>query len=220
MTRFAILALVALCTLGTSARASFIVTILQEGNNVVATGSGTIDTAALTFQNPSNSEALINASVGVVVLGPPLGMSNGFLVTYPGEIYYGAIGPLSFGSGGFFEGTTGGGNIVAISAAEPSIQLPGSVFVPPGYVSGASLSDSAAWDNATFSSLGLTPGTYTWTWGSGATADFFEVQIGPPSAPSAVPEPSGTALLFMALGTIGPYAWMRRRRAGAAAMAV
>jgi hypothetical protein len=38
------------------------------------------------------------------------------------------------------------------------------LLVPPGYVSETPLSDTATYYNATFSSLGVTPGTYTWTW--------------------------------------------------------
>ena len=62
--------------------------------------------------------------------------------------------------------------------------------MPQYYVSGSVLSASDTWSGQTFASLGLTPGTYTWTWGSGADADFFTMNI----EGSAVPEPSSLLL--------------------------
>jgi hypothetical protein len=44
--------------------------------------------------------------------------------------------------------------------------------VPAGYVSGTALSDSATYSGATFATLGVTPGTYVWTWGTGANQNF------------------------------------------------
>ena len=48
----------------------------------------------------------------------------------------------------------------------------------------------------TFASIGLSPGTYAWTWGSGIDADSFTVEIGP-----AVPEPASA--LSVGIGLIG-----------------
>jgi len=56
-------------------------------------------------------------------------------------------------------------------------------------------------NNATFASLGLTPGTYEWTWGSGLPNEEFILQIGG----SAVPAAGSTLGLFFLwlLGLIG-----------------
>jgi hypothetical protein len=53
-----------------------------------------------------------------------------------------------------------------------------------GYVSGHALADTMTFDNTTFTGLGVTPGTYEWTWGSGLTADSFTLQIGPVAVPA------------------------------------
>ncbi len=63
---------------------------------------------------------------------------------------------------------------------------------------------------ATFSSLGLTPGTYIWTWGSGADADSFTMNIGV----SSVPEPA--SLMMLGTGSLAILGFARRRRRASA----
>jgi len=46
------------------------------------------------------------------------------------------------------------------------------VIVPTGYVSGNALTDSMTFDNESFASLGVTPGTYVWSWGDGVNQRF------------------------------------------------
>jgi hypothetical protein len=65
-------------------------------------------------------------------------------------------------------------------------------------VSGNALLDSASYNNATFSSLGVTPGTYVWTWGPGVNQNF-TLQIGPAGVPD---EGSTIGLLFLALAAL------------------
>ena len=45
-------------------------------------------------------------------------------------------------------------------------------MVPPDYLSNAALSDTMTFDNATLAGLGVTPGTYVWTWGTGVNQNF------------------------------------------------
>jgi putative SOS response-associated peptidase YedK len=50
-----------------------------------------------------------------------------------------------------------------------------------GYASDDALGTSTdTWDNATFASLGVTPGTYVWTWGTDADQSFTRPHHCPP----------------------------------------
>ena len=71
--------------------------------------------------------------------------------------------------------------------------------------SGSLLSSSNTWTGQSFRSLGLTPGTYTWTWGAGVNADSFKMNIGT----SAVPEPASFVMLGTGAAVVLGYA--RRR---------
>ena len=119
--------------------------------------------------------------------------------------YNGISGPLSFGPGhmlgGIDEATSGTGGFVGIGGIPG---YPSALFVPENYVSGSLLIDSDTWSGQSFSSLGLTPGTYTWTWGSGADADSFTMNIG--VAP--VPEPA--SLVMLGVGACGVLGYARR----------
>ncbi|MDA8564070.1 PEP-CTERM sorting domain-containing protein, partial [Mariniblastus sp.] len=73
------------------------------------------------------------------------------------------------------------------------------IGVPPGYVSGDLLSSRAAKSNATLSSLGLTPGSFTTNFVNSGFTDSLTVNVGPVNS---VPEPS-SAIVFLALsGTL------------------
>jgi hypothetical protein len=76
-----------------------------------------------------------------------------------------------FGSGGLPKSASiGSGDLVGIQENV--------LIVPFDYSSGDQFADSAVWEAATFTSLGLTPGTDVETWGSGLTADSFTIQVG------------------------------------------
>jgi hypothetical protein len=87
---------------------------------------------------------------------------------------------MSFGTGVATFADSSIGDTVAIYSG---VQL----TVPNGYISDSPLSDSATWDFATFSSLGVTPGTYEWAWGTGANQNFVLDIVSVPEPCSIVP---------------------------------
>jgi hypothetical protein len=171
---------------------AYTVTLEQVGSNVVANGSGAINLTGLTFFGS-----------GVGVLTPGIVADFGTIIMGPGafvnvDSYYGFTGPRSFGSGEtVFRPNTSSGDAFAFEAPGPFFT--GQITVPQGYVSGTALSDSMTFNNATFASLGVTPGTYVWRWGAGANQNF-TLHIGAAGVPDGGSTVSllGCALLGLA----------------------
>jgi len=192
---YGILAVVTLLGLGiTQSARAYNVTLQQVGANVVATGSGALDFTPLSFINFVPAQAQINASGGRILTGI---FENGPLE----DLYGGSItGPTSFGSGTLTNASSATGFLVGIDG--PLDQ----VFVPEGIFNTQDLSGTATWNNATFASLGLTPGTYEWTWGTGENQNF-TLQIGPASVPDA-----GSTLSLLGFASLGLVALRRKLR--------
>jgi hypothetical protein len=182
------------------AQGAYTVTFLQHGPDVVATGSGSIDLTALgpvsTGSSASGQILSISPFPFIVTTGPVPIMSVDSYTPAPGVI----TGPTNFGSVAGGSASSGNGDLVGINNLFGGFTL----FVPVGYVSGHALSDTSTYDNATFASLGVTPGTHEWTWGTGTHADSFTLQIG------AVPEPASLSLLAMGLAGLGMVLRTRR----------
>ncbi len=172
-------------------------TLTEAGGNVVLTASGNVNTSALTPFGPGTCTmpGLILPSTGGLCSGAGIGFS-----------YLGMTGPMSFGPGAQTGGVSTSGDTVAV------IGVAGGVLLPVGYTSGSALSGTATFAGATLTSLGVTPGIYTWTFGSGASAD--SVVVVAAAAASNVPTLGEGALVLLA-GLLG---WMSlgalRRRAG------
>jgi hypothetical protein len=164
----------------------FTVTLEQMGSNVVANGSGAFNLTGLTFQGSGGANPSIGPNGGFLIVGPS---GPGSVDDYRGHI----SGPASFGSGGTTSSSGGNGNFVGIFASLFAADL----LVPQGYVSGNLLSDTSTYNNASFASLGLTPGTYEWTWGTGANQNFTLVIEAVPDGGSTV-SLLGCALLGLA----------------------
>ena len=177
------------------AHAAFTLTLTQTGGNVAANGTGTLNLTALTLLGANSEIAQIDPARAILFAGPT---SNTTVSVYDGG---GLAGPSSFGIATGANASAGTGSFVGIYGTALDL------YVPQGYVSGTALTDSATFSNATFASLGFTPGMYTYTWGTGANADSLTVT-------SVVPEPSTWVLLGLGAGLLGLT--MRRRRTNAA----
>jgi hypothetical protein len=180
-TAFASALILAASLVGTTTgpvQAAYVLTLEQEGPNVVATGSGTLDLAALSFFATEVSSPSINPTQLEILTG----------ATASFDVYETLTPPVAFGSGGFTAASAGSGDFVGVDDE--------ALAVPAAYVSGF-LSGSATFDDATLASLGVTPGVYVWTWGSGPNADSFTLDV------EAVPEPSTWAMMLIGFAGLG-----------------
>ena len=181
-------ALLALAAAPSQAHAAFVFTLTQTGGNVVLTGTGTLDTTALTPAGSGSGQPTSIYPAGGALLAGPVGSPYA-------ESYDELTGPTSFGSGSVTGPSSGSGSVVGVFSYF--------LFVPSGYVSGTPLADTDTFTGATFDSLGFKPGTYTYTWGTGADADSLTIT-------GVAPEPSTWAML--GVGAAGLGLTLRRRR--------
>jgi hypothetical protein len=188
----ALTAVAALSLFSVQLAQAYSVTLEQVGSDVVATGSGPLDLTGLTLVvTYASLPAQIFPVLGQIVTG-----SGGATDGYQGSI----SGPTSFGGVFFTFASSGSGDSVGIFRDTSTL------LVPSGYVSGTALSDSATYNNATFASLGVTPGTYVWTWGAGANQNF-TLQIGPAGVPDG-----GSTVSLLGCALLGLAALRRKLR--------
>jgi len=178
------------------ARASFTVTFAQVGPNVVAIGSGSLNLSGLSFfgvDSASHKNAAVNPVIPNFVLGG--------LTTTSQNVYGITSNVLAFGPGANqasiccntqVDTPIGSGDDVTFVANTD-------IEVPVGYVSGAALSTSNTWNNATFASMGLAVGTYVETYAVTGGTDNVTVIV------QAVPEPATTVLFALPLGLLALF---------------
>ncbi len=169
------------------AQAAVIIDIQEVGNDVLVSGSGSYNLSALSYSSPAISVGIRADSV-YVTPGNDERMSHYIWAT---------TAPTEIGPGtSFFAPDQTTGSPFGVSGGGA-----GSFFVPEGYVSGSALAGTSTYENKTLVDLGLTEGTYEWTWGTGETADTVTVNIG------TVPEPATMSLL-----ALGGMALLRRKK--------
>jgi hypothetical protein len=193
--RFTMAALLLSCW--SSAHAVYTISILETGGNVVMTGSGSINTTGMV----SSGSNVCNGATGVGAITPDV------ICVGPGTAsptYGGVVSPA-------VSGLTSGGTFFADSyTGVPVFVARTNLILPTGYTSGAPLANSSTYNGKTFASLGLTPGTRTFSLTSG---DTIVIHIGP-VATVAVPTVGAYGLMALAslLAMAGTLATRRRQR--------
>jgi hypothetical protein len=173
----------------TSASAGIIISGQETGSDVVFTMSGTYDVTGLDFFQSEVVSTAVGGDRGVINLGPNSSNSydfyDGFTV-FPNAFGTGSTVLADFQSGDFLA-LTRSGNLRVIGVAS-------------GTTTG-SVTGSISFSNTTFSALGLTEGSYLWSW----PEDSVRLNIG-----AAVPVPATLGLFGLGLVGLG---WSRRKKA-------
>lgn len=205
-----------LCTIGTallsfgvtnSVKATYIVDAVESGGNVVLTGraGGSLNLSA--WSNPINTTT--RGQMGV--LGGVLGVGASQTNFYQTGFNFMAADPFRSGTA----------PVVTASPNSPDNTGPyigvangagGQLLVPINYVSGAILpSSSSTYFGQTFASLGMTPGTYEWSWGSNddesSSADSYILNI-IETTTNSVPD-GGSTLLLLGIAMLVGFTFQR-----------
>jgi hypothetical protein len=188
------LALSLIAMIPAQAHASYVINVFQAGTNVVASGAGSINDGGL--GGPLYGGSLVgyvDASRGQMVIGT--GITG---------LWFGTLSSTTtFGDGGLAFPDVSLGYSVGFDFIDGFIALPYYGYGLAGL--GKSIS---VYDNQTIASLGLTPGQYVLSWGTGLDADSLTLNIG---SLHAVPEQATWVMMIMGFGAIGAVMRQRRR---------
>jgi hypothetical protein len=192
---FASIAALSLGGLAVPAHAAYVIDIQQVGSNVISTGSGSINLSGLSYS--------FSQTVSFSGINPASAEWENLAGDV--DIYFGAAGPASIGPGSATSASSFSGPQFGFFFDG----VAGNIVLPSSYSSGDQLGPTTmTFDNNTLAGLGLTAGSYQWTWGDGPTADTLAISVA--GAAAAVPEPATWAMMLLGFGGVGLQ--MRRQR--------
>ena len=181
----------------TPTSAPFSVSFVESGSDVVLSYSGTLDLTGLDFvQNTTSGSGGVGPAQGAFGIGPTgaldISLYTGATFSYPSNFGTGGGSPSSVtGTGDYFG---------VFSGLYPTNTL----VVPSGYTSGNFIQGTTTLSASTFSSLGMSAGTYNYSWGAGAGQSFV-LTIG---GAGVTPTPTATSVTPTPTPTSGASGWL------------
>jgi hypothetical protein len=161
----------------------FTVTITQSGSDVIVSASGVLNLADLNYigEAQGGGPGGLGAPSATFIVGGSIGAFDQYSgSTFNAPATFGSFsGPSNSGSGDTFG--------VIMNGQPPYI-----LAVPAGYTSNESLTSTMTFTNTSIATMGLTEGTYTYTWGTGGNADAINMIIGGTSGTSGTSGTGGT----------------------------
>ena len=172
-----------------AAHSAIVLTVKQEGNDVVVSGSGSANTTDLPTPTPNLDYTHVLWS-NQIYAGPAALETNppAFAV----DLYSGITGPLSISNDPLMPATyptSGLGALFGVVADNGSGE--NFLVLPLNYQSGTSLAGTSRFDGYTLAELGLSPGVFSWSWGTNGNADSLELKIEAVPVPAPLPLAGG-----------------------------
>jgi hypothetical protein len=170
-----------------AAHSAILLTVKQDGNDVVVIGSGSANIDGLT--NPAQDDDYTNVLTDSQIYAGPAAFTNN--VNTPDvavNLWSGLTGPSFFGNDSSVSEYPSSGSLNDLFGIVADNGMGQSLLVLPlNYQSGTSLAGTSRFSNLTLADLGLSPGVFSWNWGMGLNADSFEIRIEPVPVPAPLP---------------------------------
>ena len=170
-----------------AAHSAIVLTVKQDGSDVVVIGKGSANTNGLA---PKISVAdYTNVLTDNQIYAGPDAFTGVTTPPVDVNLWGGLTGPNLFGTDPniFQNPSLGFGDLFGIVADNGQGQS--LLVLPSSYMSGDSLNGTSRFSGFTLADLGLNPGVFSWTWGTNSNADSLELRIEPAPAPVPAPLP-------------------------------
>lgn len=164
-----------------SAQANFNFVLTESAEGVLLSGSGSADHTGFQEVMTFSEDPFVGGGLGPTYSVGSVG--NGYIDIFD-SLTAVESGPSIFGSGGYVAATNGTGDAFGFDFSWGGAFL----MLPEGYVANEMLSGTGFYEGESFASLGVTIGSYQWTFSDGQTVVL-----------TVVPEPATTGLLMALL---------------------